>query len=189
MSKNNLTIGRKFNTLTEKEYFFYIDNHKQYSDFNTLGLYRSLKENKHLSLEEKIRVRDYAHAKFKKSFDFLQVKDYHTWIYVEYLGVDLTENQENSIYIHVIRKNQQLILKNKKIKHRNFGIYSKHICWCYECCPQEGLMLKQGASGGLAGGDMVFRTDQHGSQKEKAEKRKKDRKNEKKLINREKDFD
>ena len=66
MSKNNLTIGRKFNTLTEKEYFFYIDNHKQYSDFNTLGLYRSLKENKHLSLEEKIRVRDYAHAKFKK---------------------------------------------------------------------------------------------------------------------------
>ncbi len=37
-----MEIGQKFNTLNLKEYEFFIDNYKDYKDFNTLGLYRSM---------------------------------------------------------------------------------------------------------------------------------------------------
>ena len=53
-----MKIGRQFNTLTLKEYLFFIDNHKKYTDFNTLGLYRSITENKKLTMEDKIAVRE-----------------------------------------------------------------------------------------------------------------------------------
>ncbi len=70
-----MEIGQKFNTLTIKEYFFYIDNHKKYKDFNSLGLYHSIVENEKLTLEDKIAVREFAHKTFKNTFDFLQLKD------------------------------------------------------------------------------------------------------------------
>jgi len=89
-----MTIGRDFNTLTIKEYFFYIDNHKKYKDFNTLGLYRSIIENKNLTMDDKIAVRAYAHKLFKKTFDFLQLKDPQTFVEVEYLGQELTKGDE-----------------------------------------------------------------------------------------------
>jgi hypothetical protein len=63
--------GNRFNTFTKDEYFFFIDHHKKYSDFNTLGLYRSIIENEKLALNDKIAVRDYAHKLFQKTFDFL----------------------------------------------------------------------------------------------------------------------
>ena len=78
-----MEIGHKFNTLTLKEYFFYIDNYKKYTDFNTLGLYRSMVENEKLSLNDKIAVREYAHKVFKKTFDFLQLKDPKTFVEVK----------------------------------------------------------------------------------------------------------
>jgi len=85
-----MEIGRKFNTFTLTEYFFYIDNHKKYKDFNTLGLYRSIVENEYLTIEEKLTVREYAHKIFKKTFDFLQLKDPWTFKAVTYLGQELT---------------------------------------------------------------------------------------------------
>lgn len=75
-----MEIGQKFNTLTLNEYFFYIDNFKKYKDFNTLGLYRSIVENTKLTLNDKIAVREYAHKKFKKTYDFLQLKDPKTFV-------------------------------------------------------------------------------------------------------------
>ena len=119
-----MEIGRKFNTFTLEEYFFYIDNHKKYKDFNTLGLYRSIVENENLTIEEKLNVREYAHKIFKKTFDFLQLKDPWTFKEVTYLGQELTRGDEEKIWSD-IRKNQQRILADKKIKHRNFGEYSK----------------------------------------------------------------
>ena len=53
-----MEIGQKFNTLTLKEYFFYIDNYKKYTDFSTLGLYRSIVENEKLSLDDKLVIRE-----------------------------------------------------------------------------------------------------------------------------------
>jgi len=174
-----MKIGQKFNTLTMKEYYFFIDNYKKYTDFNTLGLYRSIVENEKLNLDDKIAVRDYAHKTFKKSFDFLQLKDPRTFIDVEYLGIDLSTVDERNIWEN-IRRNQQQILEDKKIKHRNFGEYSKHNCGYDQCC-FNGIMIRQGSW--LMENDMHFNSDKSDiAAKVKSERRKADRKNEKRLI-------
>ncbi len=177
-----MEIGQKFNTLTLKEYFFYIDNYKKYKDFNTLGLYRSIVENEKLTLADKISVRDYAHKTFKKTFDFLQLKDPKTFVEVEYLGKELTKGDEQNIWDNV-RRNQQQILDDKRIKHRNFGEYSKHNCG-YDTCVWNGIMIRQGSW--LMESNMHFDSDKNQyAAKDKSEKRKADRKNEKRLIKKE----
>lgn len=151
-----MEIGHKFNTLTLKEYFYYIDNAKKYKDFNTLGLYRSIIENEKLTLDEKIAVRDYAHKYFQKTFDFLQLKDPETFLEVSTLGQELTDYDKVCLR-DKISKNQQRILSAKRIKHRNFGMYSKHNCapWC----PCNGLMVHTKSS--LAEDHMFFDSDTH----------------------------
>lgn len=177
-----MEIGQKFNTLTLKEYFFYIDNYKKYKDFNTLGLYRSIVENEKLTLADKISVRDYAHKTFKKTFDFLQLKDPKTFVEVEYLGQELTKGDEQNIWDNV-RRSQQQILDDKRIKHRNFGEYSKHNCG-YDTCVWNGIMIRQGSW--LMESNMHFDSDKNQyAAKDKSEKRKADRKNEKRLIKKE----
>ena len=177
-----MEIGQKFSSLTLKEYFFYIDNYKKYTDFNTLGLYRSLIENEKLTIEEKISVRNYANQIFQKSFDFLQLKDPKTFVDVLYLGEELTSGDEEKIW-NEIKKSQQKILTDKKIKHRNFGDYSKHNCG-YEDCVYNGLMIKQGSI--LSEDQIHFDSDRTKySAKEKSEKRKVERKNIKKIIKKE----
>ncbi len=70
-----MEIGRKFNTLSLSEYKHYIENHKKYVDFNTLGLYRSIIENENLTLADKIFVRDFANKFFhKKLSTFYKLK-------------------------------------------------------------------------------------------------------------------
>ncbi len=174
-----MEIGRKFNSLTLKEYLFYIDNYKKYKDFNTLGLYRSIVEHEKLSLADKLFVRDYAHKTFKKSFDFLQLKDPKTFVEVEYLGQELTEGDVQNCWNN-IRINQQRILADKRIKHRNFGVYSKHNCG-YDTCFLNGIMIRQGSW--LAEDTLHFDSDKnHYVSKEKSEKRKAERKNNKRII-------
>jgi hypothetical protein len=92
-----MEIGQRFNKLTLKEYFFYIDNYKKYTDFNTLGLYRSIVENEKLSLDDKLSLREYAHKKFRKTFEFLQLKDPKIYIDIKYLGQELTKGDERII--------------------------------------------------------------------------------------------
>ncbi|AEA45936.1 hypothetical protein [Fluviicola taffensis] len=175
-----MEIGQKFNMLTLKEYYFYIDNYKKYTDFNTLGLYRSLIENEKLLLQDKLDIREYAHKKFKKTFDFLQLKDPKTYVEVEYLGREITKGDEEKIWSDVIR-NQQLILLDKRIKHRNFGQYSKHNCGDTNC-NWNGIMVKQGSW--LAESSIHFDGDKNKyQQKIKSNKRKIDRKNLKQIIN------
>lgn len=177
-----MLIGRKFNTFTSNEYFFYIDNYKKYKDFNILGIYRSIVENEKLTLENKIEVREYAHKTFKKSFDFLQLKDPGTFVEVQYLGQELTKGDEIKIW-NDIRRNQQIILENKKIKHRNFGLYSRHNCG-YDDCVWNGIMIRQGSW--LTESNMHFDKDKNKyQQKVKSDKRKSDRKSEKQIIKRE----
>lgn len=180
-----MEIGKKFNTLTLEEYFFYIDNYKKYSDFNTLGLYRSISKNDKLNLEDKISVRDYAHQTFRKSFDFLQLKDPVTFMEVQYLGEQLTVGDRDGIWDD-LRKAQQKILSDKKIRHRNFGTYSKHNCG-RENCNWNGVMIKQGST--FAWTNIHFDSDKSKySGQVKSEKRKIDRKNQKQIINKEIDL-
>lgn len=174
-----MKIGKKFNTLTLKEYFFYIDNHKKYTDFNTLGLYRSIVENQKLSLDDKIAVKEYAHKSFRKAFEFLQLKDPKTFVEVEYLGQELTKGEEQQIWAD-ISANQQRVLADKKIKHRNFGVYSKHNCG-YDFCTWNGMMIRQGSW--MMEGNMYFYSDKNRyAAKNKSDKRKSDRKKEKQII-------
>ena len=74
-----MIIGKKFNTCKKSEYFQFIDHYKKYTDFNTLGLYRSICENENLNLNDKIEIRDYANTIFEKTFRFYQLKDPRTY--------------------------------------------------------------------------------------------------------------
>lgn len=105
-----MTIGKPFNQLIKKDYFYYIDNYKKYTDFNTLGLYRSICENKKLELNDRIEIRDYANTIFGKTFNFYQLKDPKTYFDLITLGEELTTADERQIWKN-IRGNQQKILK------------------------------------------------------------------------------
>ncbi len=177
-----MKIGKPFNQLTLEQYIHYIDNHKKYKDFNPLGLYRSLTEHKGLTIEEKLIIREHAHKVFKKTFDFLQLKDPHTYMEVSTLGQTLTNGDEEKIWAD-IRKNQQSILADKRIRHRNFGIYSKHTCG-YEGCHLEGLMVRQGSI--LADSHMYFISDKNRYlAKDRSDRRKSERKRKRQIIDRE----
>ena len=152
-----MKIGKPFNTLHKKEYIFYIDNHKKYTDFNTLGLYRSICENNKINLSEKIQIRDYTNTLFGKTFNFYQLKDPDTYFQLTTLGKELTKADEAKVWDD-IRTNQEKILKEKRIKHRNFGNYSKHNCG-FPDCPYNGIMIKQGSW--LSEGNMHFDSDKN----------------------------
>ena len=95
------------------------------------------------------------------------------------MGKELTKVDENQIWKE-IRHKQEMILKEKRIKHRNFGVYSRHNCG-YDTCPMNGIMVRQGSW--LAEGHMWFNSDKGSySKKERSEQRKKDRKSASKII-------
>lgn len=175
-----MKVGQQFNTLTYGEYLHLIANHRKFTDFNTLGLFRSIVETTKLSLEQKLELRQVAIAAFTKTFDFLQLKDPTTYFEVNTLGKTLTKADENQAW-EDIRRNQQKIWESKRLGHRNFGTYSKHICG-HDTCHLNGLMIKQGSS--LAyGGTMHFPSDNHSWSKQlKAERRKQDRKSEHRIM-------
>lgn len=82
--------------------------------FNTLGLYRSILENKNLSIADKLEVRDYANKTFKKTFLFLQLKDPKTYFDIITLGQEITRGDEQKIWSDIITS-QQAILTEKKL--------------------------------------------------------------------------
>lgn len=174
-----MEIGRKFNTLSVSEYKHYIENYKKYVDFNTLGLYRSILENEKLTVEDKIFVKDFANTFFKKTFDFLQLKDPFTYFQLTTLDKTLTVSDERQLW-NQIKINQEKILKDKKIRHRNFGVYSKHSC-SYETCGMNGLMIEQGSF--FTEHIMRFISDKNKFAAQlKSERFKKERKNEKQIV-------
>jgi hypothetical protein len=152
-----MKIGVKLNQLTYSEYVSILDRHQKYTNFNTLGLYRSILENDKLDLAQKIAIRDLAHQKFLKTFEFLQLKDPRTYMKVSTLGKTLTKADERQLWENV-KIQQQKILTDKRIKHRNFGTYSKHDCG-HEDCPCPGIMIHKGSR--LAEGWIRFDSDEH----------------------------
>lgn len=140
-----MKIKKQFNQLSYKGIKETIVHRKKYTDFNVLGLYRGILENERLTLEQKLKLRDFAHEFFHKSYNFLQVKDPHTYYKHLVLGEEdaLTVADERQIW-QDIRRNQEKILKEKRIKHRSFGIYSKHDCGD-DACPYKGVMFREGS--------------------------------------------
>jgi hypothetical protein len=139
-----MKIGVKLNQLTYQDYIYILKRYQKYTDFNSVALYRSIIENDKLDLPQKIAIRELAHEKFIKTFEFLQVKDPHTYIKVSMLGETLTQVEEAQLWQNIFR-NQEKILKKKRIKHRNFGVYSRHNCDLPEC-PYNGMMVRQDCS-------------------------------------------
>ena len=174
-----MKIGKRFNELSKSDYFNFIDNYKKYSDFNTLGMYRSICENEKLSLNDRIEIRDYANTVFGKTFEFYQLKDPKTYFDLSTLGYEMTVADERKVWDDIII-NQEKILSKKKIKHRNFGEYSKHNCG-YDNCKFNGLMIKQGS--GLAESSMHFRSDKNAdAAKLKSNRIKKERRDKNQII-------
>jgi len=85
-----MKIGRKLSTFSQGEYHNLLKNYLRFTDFNSLGLFRSILENEKLTLEQKIDIRDAAKNTFPKFFTFLQVKDPWTFRKLELLGQDVT---------------------------------------------------------------------------------------------------
>lgn len=176
-----MKVGKQFNTLTYGEYLHLIENHKKFTDFNTLGLFRSIVETTKLSLEEKLELRQVAVTAFAKTFDFLQLKDPTTYFKVSTLGETLTEGDENQAWEN-IKRNQQKILESKQLSHRSFGTHSKHNCGD-DTCYLNGVMLRQGSRVAWVG-PMHFHSDSYSwNRPEKARQRKRDRKSEHQIIN------
>jgi len=175
-----MKVGRQLNTLSYNEYLHLLKNYSRFTDFNSLGLFRSILESENLTLEQKLEVRDMAIHTFPKFFIFLQVKDPWTFRKLELLGQEFTVADEDRLR-EVIELNQQKILADKRIRHRNFGIYSKHSCG-YDTCHLSNLMIKQGSW--LAERHIYFQTDQHSKYSvfAKAERYKKERKMKRHLI-------
>lgn len=173
-----MKVGKQFNTLTYAEYLHLIENHKKFTDFNTLGLFRAIVETAKLSLEQKLEVRKIAIAAFPKTFEFLQLKDPLTYFKVNTLGRNLTKADEHQAW-EDIKSNQQKIWATKKLRHRNFGTYSKHLCG-YDTCPLNGMMIRQGSNLSYPMPsyypNMPFHSDRKSSPERKAENRLKDRK-------------
>jgi hypothetical protein len=174
-----MEIKKQFNEMTLNEIISYIKNKDRYTNFNTLGLYRAIVESTKMSLEEKLELRTFAHGIFQKSFDFLQLKDPKTYMEVSTLGEEKTKADERQLWRNVVAYQQKMI-DEKKVSHRNFGIYSIHDCG-YETCPYNGIMIHRGSR--LAESNMHFETDKNQTVGYvKSERRKKDRKNEKLII-------
>lgn len=150
-----IELKTKFNCLTKQEYFYVIEHHKEYYNFNTLGLYRSIIENPQLSNDDRLEVLSFANQFFQKFFDFLVIKDPWTYERLYFIGQHPTSADRLQLLAD-IRDKQQKILKTKKIKHRNFGYYAKHNCG-NENCPYNGIMVKQGKF--LCDGSMWFKSD------------------------------
>jgi hypothetical protein len=173
-----MKISRQLNTLSYGEYLNLLKNYSRFTDFNSLGLFRSILENEKLTLEQKVEIRDKATATFPKFFNFLQVKDPWTFRKFELLGQDFTVADEDRLR-RIIELNQQNILAKKRIKHRNFGIYSKHSCG-YDTCFMNNLMTKQNSL--LSEYGMVsMRTDKY-STFSKSGRRRQERKKQYQLI-------
>jgi hypothetical protein len=177
-----MKIGRQLNTLTYSEYSHLLENYKKFTDFNHLGLFRSILENGKLVPTQKFEIRDAAIKKFPRFFEFLQLKDPTTYFSLVTYQQVLTAADSHQVW-EEIKRNQQRILAVKKLGHRNIGTYAKHDCG-YETCHLNGLMIRQGSW--LAEGEMHFCTDKNEYPAlSKSKMRRRDRKQQKRIIEQE----
>jgi hypothetical protein len=127
-----MEIKKKFNAMTLNEIIAYIESRNKYTNFNTLGLYRSIVENEKLTLSEKLELREYAHALFQKTFDFLQLKDPKTYIDVCTLGEELTKADENQLWQNVVMGRNSWTTKLSCACVRKFSML--RACWGIIIC-------------------------------------------------------
>ncbi|MGI4834774.1 MAG: hypothetical protein ACRYFK_15065 [Janthinobacterium lividum] len=174
-----MKLDRQINTLTYSEYLHLLENYKKFTDFNHLGLFRSILENEKLAPTQKFEIRDASVEKFPKFFEFLQLKDPVTYFSLVTFQQTLTPADNHQVW-EEIKRNQQRILAVKKLGHRNIGTYAKHDCG-YETCSLNGLMIRQETW--LAERKIHFCTDKNEyAARSKSEMRRRNRKQQKQII-------
>lgn len=152
-----MTKQRKYNEYSYSGLIDLLANRKADKTFNALGFYRSLLENESISKEQAIQLRDIANETMMKTFEFLQLKDPQTYLRLNLLGKEYTKADEAEIW-RQIAINQQAILKEKKSRHRNFGVYAKHLCG-HGWCPLNGLMIHASSERRMHFESDMFRRD------------------------------
>lgn len=138
-----MKLEKPFKNYSFGELLHLAANRHRYTNFNSLGFFRAILEHEKLDLDQRLQLREVAKDIFGKQYEFLQVKDPVTFYGLDTLGLELTKGDEQQRW-QQIKRNQEAILKAKQIKHRNFGVYSKHTCG-YADCPYEGVMFPQGS--------------------------------------------
>ncbi|QMT39616.1 hypothetical protein [Neisseria shayeganii] len=119
-----MKIDKPFRSMSLAEYRHYIARHARYTDFNPLGLYRSILENPALDTAGQQEVLALANRYFQKFYDFLVVKDLPTYARLSRLGqAPLSEAQERQ-YLEQLRRVAEKRLAGKDIRHWRVGVYS-----------------------------------------------------------------
>ncbi|SEQ79602.1 hypothetical protein [Neolewinella agarilytica] len=168
-----MKIGRPINQLTARALRRLLSDYRRYTDFNRLGLFRGILESQILNPHEKQEIRDLAKETFRKYYDFLVVKDPYTWDRLEHLGENRNRQQEGQDWKEIRRK-QEEILRRKRIRHRNFGVYSRHDCG-YETCNVNNCMTRPKGPNRY-GSEMSFDSDRYKyARKEKSRRHKQQR--------------
>ncbi len=120
-----MKLNRPFNTLSLAEYRHIIPRHSKYADFNPLALYRSIVENPKLSTAEKQEVLALANQYFQKFYDFLVVKDLHTYAALSRLGLPPLSPAQQWDYDEQLRAQAEKILARKRIRNWRVGTVTK----------------------------------------------------------------
>lgn len=120
-----MKLNRPFNTLSLAEYRHIIPRHSKYTDFNPLALYRSIVENPKLSTAEKQEVLALANQYFQKFYDFLVVKDLHTYAALSRLGLPPLSPAQQWDYDEQLRAQAEKILARKRIRNWRVGTVTK----------------------------------------------------------------
>ena len=112
-----MKLNRPFHTLTLAEYRHIIPQHARYTDFNPLALYRFIVENRKLNEEDKQEVLALANQYFQKFYDFLVVKDLHTYAALSRLGLPPLSPAQQYDYDEQLCAQAKKILANKRIRN------------------------------------------------------------------------
>ena len=89
-----MKLNARFNTFTLPRYREAIANHKRYTDFNPLALFRSILENGKLGEAEQLEVLALAKAAFPRFYRHLLLKDLRTYAALSRLGQEPLGNAQ-----------------------------------------------------------------------------------------------
>ena len=89
-----MKLNARFNTFTLPRYREAIANHKRYTDFNPLALFRFILENGKLGEAEQLEVLALAKAAFPRFYRHLLLKDLRTYAALSRLGQEPLGNAQ-----------------------------------------------------------------------------------------------
>ena len=125
--KETMKLNARFNTFTLPRYREAIANHKRYTDFNPLALFRSILENGKLGEAEQLEVLALAKAAFPRFYRHLLLKDLCTYAAISRLGQEPLGEAKMWQYINNLRCEQEKEFAKRKIRNSRVGAYTLNV--------------------------------------------------------------